>query len=128
MNPKKPIKASNVPSLTSFTVPLNRMIEISRAKLFSKKMFSKKAWQDVNKKLKGVSNLGSSDQELSLACQDFMLIWFIDNKLSIDLNRPDEKRDKKYIYHNEIDDYYYFYEGDLEQDLLDRFSDYLLGD
>lgn len=71
-------------------------------------MFSKEGWKEVHKKCRHITP-NDSDRELADGFIDFQIIWYDDNDLIYeDFN--DEEREE------------------LENDLLHRYTDYLLHD
>lgn len=110
-------------------MPLKHMQEIESDQVWSINMFTESGWKELHKACRGVTR-HSSGEKLSEGFSEFLRIWQEDNGLIIDVSYPDETRNKVEVFYEEDGDRYVFYrfEKSLLEDLMMRWSEYLLGD
>jgi hypothetical protein len=107
------------------------VIEISDEIVWSIKMFSPEGWDRLHKIIKklGVTRYSGQDR-LADGYSEFIQIWLEDNGFCFDEHNPDTVKYNKEIFWCECDNEYYSWQRgrSLYQDLVTRYSEYLLGD
>lgn len=111
-------------------MPLYAMKEITDYMVNSSKMFSKEGWEKIDKLTKesGVNEF-SGPSNLADLNIDFITTWLDDNNLGITPHEPSyTRKDNIEVYYDECSDYYWYFKGNLQDKLLDRYVDYLQHD
>lgn len=97
-------------------------------KIDSIDMLSKRGWKELHKRIIELKvNRFSNPETLSDGFVEFIEVWNDDHKTAINIFEP-EIEGKLFIYFDEFSGRELVSDVNLEKVLIDRFSEYLLGD
>lgn len=106
------------------------MKKIKLDDVWSVKMFSPEGWKQIHKILKDVRPY-SDERTLADGFIDFFTIWMEDHDLDCDLHTPKMKKingKPVYVYFDDNTDTEVYFDRDLLDSLIIRYSECLLGD
>ena len=104
------------------------MDEIEPDRIWTIRMFSKKGWEEVNKRVPASKYRWGDPEDLHDGFMEYADCWMEDNEYDFDYLSPEEIRGEKMIFYCQTRDKHVFFRGDFEDTLLTRYSEYLLGD